>query len=133
MSVVHCDSCKNSRFCALCLGVGATQGATGSVRCDRCLGTGKCPECQKIRLLDLAQRPQRFLLTTGDSSGEVGLRVGRYPRGVVRQDDEVHAVRRWVGGDQALCGAGPIATRLSGQFVPGAPGSCADCGYHVGR
>ena len=52
---------------------------------------------------------------------------------MVRDDVEIHAVRKWVGGDQALCGAGAITRRLSGHFVPSDPGTCRDCGFHVGR
>ena len=111
--MVTCSSCKGSRSCRTCLGTGVTHGDIGMVRCGRCLGTGKCSACQQIRAEDLVKRPQRL------------------PRGVVKQDPEVHAVRRWTGGDQALCGAGPIATRLSGDFEPGAPGACGDCAYHV--
>ena len=114
-SVVDCISCKGSRSCVRCLGTGFIHGADAMVRCERCLGSGKCAVCQQIRLLDLVTRPEAL------------------PRGVVKEDMQVHAVRRWVGGDQALCGAGPIARRLSGDFEPGAPGTCGDCGYHAGR
>ena len=113
--VVDCNSCKGSRSCVHCLGRGVTHGDTGTVRCGRCFGTGECPVCQQVRPQDLVSRARRL------------------PRGVVKEDLEVHAVRRWVGGDQALCGAGPIATRLSGDFEPGRPGTCGDCGHLARR
>ena len=131
--MVNCNSCNGSGFCSQCVGVGATQGTTGSVRCGRCLGSGKCPDCQQIRLLDLVRRPEPFHPTTVGRDSQDSSTTGRFPRGIVREDIEVHAVRKWIGGDQALCGAGPIATRLSGHFVPGAPGACRDCGYHAER
>ena len=128
---MHCDSCQGSRACSACIGAGVTRDAGASVFCRRCLGTGKCPSCQSIRLSDLAERRDVAFPPASGWTLDAAARASRHSRGVVRDDIEIHAIRKWVNGDQALCGAGPIARRLSGPFDPAAPGTCRDCGFHL--
>jgi hypothetical protein len=42
-------------------------------------------------------------------------------------DGVVHVVKRRVGGNIALCGAGPIETQLVGRFDPQSPDACPAC------
>jgi hypothetical protein len=39
----------------------------------------------------------------------------------------IHAVRRTLAGNQAWCGAGPIAALQPGRYDPGDDNACAEC------
>ena len=42
-------------------------------------------------------------------------------------DGLVHVVKQKVSGNVALCGAGPIETKLVGRFDPQSPDACPSC------
>lgn len=54
--------------------------------------------------------------------------VRPHEAGFVRPlDGMVHVVKKRVGGNIALCGAGPITTQLVGRFDPESPDACPSC------
>jgi hypothetical protein len=90
--------------------------ASVSISCAACNGTGDCPSCSNTA-------------ATGSAGGRVP-RQGRpatAEAGRVRAAGQLHAVRKTLTGNQAWCGAGPIAALQTGRYDPDGEDSCLEC------
>jgi hypothetical protein len=52
-----CDGCLGDEKCWVCLANGLVDSAAGMVPCHRCFGSGRCPWCQEIKIVDIEQPP----------------------------------------------------------------------------
>jgi hypothetical protein len=114
---MECQVCLDNRRCLICGGRGRAVVASVSIGCAGCNGTGRCPSCSNA------------------ADGAVSA-VGRVPRqgrpataeaGRVRAAGQVHAVRKTLAGNQAWCGAGPIAAMQAGRYDPDGDDACLEC------
>ena len=53
-----CDGCLGDLKCWVCLGTGLLDTEDDVVRpCHRCFGSGRCPWCQEIKIVDIEEPP----------------------------------------------------------------------------